>query len=261
MALACCKEPGKFILCLSCWVSSRNQFSAGNGMYPSGNKLLEQRAVTFQCRSLLFGNKIILVLILSGFYLEFQHKCIWSTLDSSQGSWGPAKTVTCFFSPYFLIFPDFCMPCFDIGKRTPEATLKAQYVRSAGKDVCSSIHSSPSQWRSESDAEAEAVYVAYGGFVGTSCQDFSGHAVVKNPPANAGAAGLIPGWGRSPEEGNGNPLQYSCLVNPLDRGAWWTIVCWVTERVGHDLATEPNNSWLLDLINFISHFSFKHLRY
>ena len=49
-------------------------------------------------------------------------------------------------------------------------------------------------------------------------------AVVKNPPANAGDLGLIPGWGRSPGEGNGNPLQYSCLENPMDGGAWWATV-------------------------------------
>ena len=51
--------------------------------------------------------------------------------------------------------------------------------------------------------------------------------MVKNPPANAGAAGdmgSIPGSGRSPREGNGNPLQYSCLRNPMDRGAWWATV-------------------------------------
>ena len=47
---------------------------------------------------------------------------------------------------------------------------------------------------------------------------------VKNPPANAGEAGSIPGLGRSPGEGNGNRLQYSCLGNPMDRGAWWVIV-------------------------------------
>ena len=47
---------------------------------------------------------------------------------------------------------------------------------------------------------------------------------VKNLPANAGNAGSIPGLGRCPGEGNGNPLQYSCLVNPTDRGAWWAIV-------------------------------------
>ena len=48
--------------------------------------------------------------------------------------------------------------------------------------------------------------------------------VVKNPPANAGDAGTkgsIPGWGRVPGAGNGNPLQYSGLENPMDRGAWW----------------------------------------
>ena len=51
--------------------------------------------------------------------------------------------------------------------------------------------------------------------------------VVKNPPANAGDVrdkGLIPGSGRFPGEGNGYPLQYSCLENPLDRGAWWATV-------------------------------------
>ena len=51
--------------------------------------------------------------------------------------------------------------------------------------------------------------------------------MVKNPPANAGGireAGSIPGWGRSSGEGNGNPLQYSCLENPMDRGAWEVTV-------------------------------------
>ena len=48
--------------------------------------------------------------------------------------------------------------------------------------------------------------------------------VVKNLPANAGAMGLIPGLGRSPGEGNGNPLQCSCLGNPMDRGAWRATV-------------------------------------
>ena len=51
--------------------------------------------------------------------------------------------------------------------------------------------------------------------------------MVKNLPANAGDAGdvaLIPGLGRSPGEGNGNPLQYPCLENPTDREAWWATV-------------------------------------
>ena len=53
--------------------------------------------------------------------------------------------------------------------------------------------------------------------------------VVKHPAAKTGDAGLIPESGRSPGEGNGNPLQYSCLGNPMDRGAWWAIVHGVTK--------------------------------
>ena len=45
-----------------------------------------------------------------------------------------------------------------------------------------------------------------------------------NPPVNAGDMGLIPGLGRFPGERNGNPLQYSCLENPMDRGTWWVTV-------------------------------------
>ena len=48
--------------------------------------------------------------------------------------------------------------------------------------------------------------------------------MVKNLPANAGDARSIPGLGSSPREGNDNPLQYSCLENPMDRGAWWATV-------------------------------------
>ena len=56
---------------------------------------------------------------------------------------------------------------------------------------------------------------------------FLGGTVVRDPPANAGDAsdvGSIPGSGRSPGEGNSNPLRYSCLENPMDRGAWWATV-------------------------------------
>ena len=55
--------------------------------------------------------------------------------------------------------------------------------------------------------------------------------MVKNPPVNAGDVGLIPGSGRYPGEGNGNPLQYSCLGNPEDRGAWWATVHGVTKQL------------------------------
>ena len=59
---------------------------------------------------------------------------------------------------------------------------------------------------------------------------FPGGLVVKNLLTNAGDTGLIPGSGRSPEEGNGNLLQYSCLKNPMDRGAWQATVHGVTNR-------------------------------
>ena len=57
--------------------------------------------------------------------------------------------------------------------------------------------------------------------------------VVKNLPAHAGEVrdtGSIPGWGRSPEGGHGNPLQYSCLENPMDKGAWYATVHGVTKN-------------------------------
>ena len=67
---------------------------------------------------------------------------------------------------------------------------------------------------------------------------FPDGSMVKNLPANAGDLDSIPGSGRSPGEGNGKPLQYSCLENPMDKGAWWTTVHGVA-RVGHNLATKP----------------------
>ena len=60
---------------------------------------------------------------------------------------------------------------------------------------------------------------------------YPGGSLVKNPPATTGDArdaGLIPASRRSPGEGNGNPLQYSCLKNPMDAGVWRTTVCRVT---------------------------------
>ena len=66
---------------------------------------------------------------------------------------------------------------------------------------------------------------------GTICSDqsnpfmgFPNGSAVKNPPANAGDVGLIPGSGRSPGEGNSNPLQYSYMGNPMDRGTWQAAV-------------------------------------
>ena len=62
---------------------------------------------------------------------------------------------------------------------------------------------------------------------------FPGGAEVKVSACNSGDLGSISGSGRSPGEGNGNPHQYSCLENPMDRGAWWATVHG-SQRVGHD---------------------------
>ena len=64
-----------------------------------------------------------------------------------------------------------------------------------------------------------------------------GGSVVKNLPANAGDAGSIPGLERSPVKGNGNPLQYYFMGNPMDRGVWQASVPGVT-RVGRNLVTK-----------------------
>ena len=60
-------------------------------------------------------------------------------------------------------------------------------------------------------------------------KDFPGSSVVKNLPVNAGDMDSIPGLRRSPGEGNGNPFQYSCLENSMDRDAWWATVHRVTK--------------------------------
>ena len=75
---------------------------------------------------------------------------------------------------------------------------------------------------------------------------FPGGSVIKNPPANAGDAGLIPGSGRSLGERNGNSLQYSCLGSPMNRGAWQVTAHGVA-RFRHDLATKQQQ-WLYNIM-------------
>ena len=75
---------------------------------------------------------------------------------------------------------------------------------------------------------------------------FPGSSAGKKSTCNAGDPGLIPGLEKSPGEGNGTPLQYSCLENHVDGGAWWAAVHGVT-RVGHNWAT----SLSLSLFNFV----------
>ena len=69
---------------------------------------------------------------------------------------------------------------------------------------------------------------------------FEGGSVVKNLPASAGDGGSVPGLGRSPAGGNGNPFQYSCLGNPMARGAWQATVQGVAEE--SDTTLHLNNN-------------------
>ena len=67
--------------------------------------------------------------------------------------------------------------------------------------------------------------------------------MVKNLPANAADTGLIVGSQRSPRKGNGNPLQYSCLGNPMDRGAWWDEMVGEHHQLnGHEFEQTPGDS-------------------
>ena len=66
------------------------------------------------------------------------------------------------------------------------------------------------------------VYILYAHYGGSE---------VKASASNARDLGLIPGLGRSPGDGNGNPLQYACLENPMDRGAWWAAVYGVAQEL------------------------------
>ena len=68
--------------------------------------------------------------------------------------------------------------------------------------------------------------------------DFPHNSVSKEPVCNAGDPSSIPGSERPSREGKGNPLQHSCLENPMDRGAWWATVHRIA-KVGHGLATKP----------------------
>ena len=71
--------------------------------------------------------------------------------------------------------------------------------------------------------------------------------MVKNPPANAEDLDLIPGLGRSPRVGNGNPLQYFCQDNPLGRGAWQATVHGVTKNQTQ-LSDEHTHTYLYSLV-------------
>ena len=90
-------------------------------------------------------------------------------------------------------------------------------------------------------------------------QGFPGGSVGKESTCNAGAtgdAGLIPGWGRSPGEGNGNPTQYSCLGNSMDRGAWRATVHGVAKNW-----TRLSTTLVCSLLKLTAYFSSKIAEY
>ena len=78
-------------------------------------------------------------------------------------------------------------------------------------------------------------------------------SVDKESACNARDLGLIAGWERFPGEGNSNPLQYSCLGNPMERGAWQAAVC-VIPRVKHKLVTKAHNHHLLKSAHGLTSF-------
>ena len=82
----------------------------------------------------------------------------------------------------------------------------------------------------------------------TYLKSFPHSSVSKESACNAGDPSLIPGSGRYSGEVNGNPLQYSYLENPMDRGVWWATVHGIT-RVGHDLSTKPSPPYIFICID------------
>ena len=84
--------------------------------------------------------------------------------------------------------------------------------------------------------------------------DFLDSSVSEESACSAGDLGSIPQFERSPGEGNGNPLQYCCLENPMDKGAWRTTVHGI-KRVGHDLETKPQTIFIFIEVQLILIFS------
>ena len=99
---------------------------------------------------------------------------------------------------------------------------------------------------SKSDRERQILYdITYI----WNLKDFTCGSDGKESDCNAGDPGLIPGLGRSPGEGNGNPLEYSCLENSMDRGPWRATAPGVAQRVRYDWATNTHTWNLKDKTN------------
>ena len=99
---------------------------------------------------------------------------------------------------------------------------------------------------SEVKIKEEACYLLLIGYI---ILGFPGGSAGKQSVCNAGDLGLIPGLGRSPGEGNGNPLQYTCLENPMDRGTWRATVHGVTKETRLSTHTWLNIKYFLDCLS------------
>ena len=102
----------------------------------------------------------------------------------------------------------------------------AVWLRKLKQGLCINLE----EW----DGEGDGRKVQKGGDICMPMAGFPGDSEVKASVSNAEDLGSIPGSGRSPGEGNGNPLQYSCLENPMDRGAWGGLQFMGSRRVGQD---------------------------
>ena len=127
----------------------------------------------------------------------------------------------------------FCFLLIFIKVQLPSNVVLASTVQQSEPAVCR--HTSPHFWIPSHLGHHIALSgvpwaTQWGGFLHNSAGEES--------TCNSGDPGSVPGLGRSPGEGNGSPLQYSCLKNTMDRGAWRATVCGVA-RVGHDWVTNP----------------------
>ena len=99
----------------------------------------------------------------------------------------------------------------------PTCAPPPTFLLKTGREKTWGHHSAPVLWWAVWDLVMSAFHTACPG-------PPSGNSDDKESTCNEGDLGSIPGLGRSPEEENGNPLQYSCLENPMDRGTWWATV-------------------------------------
>ena len=133
-------------------------------------------------------------------------------------------------------------PSDDVSPRGPVGTTSWESLRRTDLD-CSWISGSQNLYEIRDVSCWRLLSLGVICYVATDDTGFPGASEVKASASNAGDPGLIPGSGRSSGEGNGNPLQYSCLENPMDWGAWWAVVHGVTK----------SRTWLSDFTYLLTY--------